>query len=173
MSSEQAFRAQPGPVAGAVADAAVDPLAGEVDQPRGRRELDLELRVQRLEAPDAASQPLRSERRCGADGERTPAPLAQGSDTALERREGVADRRQQELTFVRQHQPSVQAAEQRHPQVLLQRLDLVADGGLGDEQLLGSLGEAEVPRGGLEGPERVQRGQAHRFTSHEPISFVR
>ena len=43
----------------------------------------------------------------------------------------------------------------------------MADGGLGDVQLVGGLGEAEMPGGGFEGAEGVQGRQAsiHRFGS--------
>jgi hypothetical protein len=44
-------------------------------------------------------------------------------------------------------------------QVLFQRLDLVADGRRRDEQFVRRLGEARVPGGDLERPQRVQRGK--------------
>src|SRR3546814_4695745 len=40
--------------------------------------------------------------------------------------------------------------------MLLQRLHLMADGGLGDVQLLGRLGEAEMAGAGLEGAQGIQ-----------------
>jgi hypothetical protein len=47
--------------------------------------------------------------------------------------------------------------EQRDAQVLLQRPDLPADGGLGDEEFLGRSGEGEIPRRRLEALDQVQR----------------
>jgi len=41
-----------------------------------------------------------------------------------------------------QRQRALPPLEQRHAEVVLERLDLPADGGLGDEELLGRLGEA-------------------------------
>ena len=64
------------PVAGAVANAAVDAFAGEVDQPRGRDQADLELRPQRLKAAEPSGQPARGKRGRGADRERAAAGSA-------------------------------------------------------------------------------------------------
>ncbi len=44
----------------------------------------------------------------------------------------------------------------------LQRLDLMADRGRGDRQLVGRIDEAEMRGGGLEGAEGVERRQAAR-----------
>jgi len=50
--------------------------------------------------------------------------------------------------------------EQRHAEVVLERLDLPADSGLGDEQLLRRLGEAQSPRRRLEPLEEPHVRQA-------------
>ena len=52
----------------------------------------------------------------------------------------------------------MRAAEQGGAQTLLQPLDLMADRRLGDAQLLRRPGEGEMPRRGLEGAQRVERG---------------
>jgi hypothetical protein len=49
---------------------------------------------------------------------------------------------------------------QLHAEIGLQRLDLVADRGGRDVQLLGGGVEAEMAGGGLEGAQRVERWQA-------------
>ena len=58
-----------------------------------------------------------------------------------------------------QHLPRL-ALEQVHAQVGLQRLDLAADGAVGDMQLQRCVGKALVPRRRHKGTDRVQRGQA-------------
>ena len=62
------------------------------------------------------------------------------------------------------------AVEQLEAELLLQRLDLVADRALRDEQLLGGAREALVPRGGLEGLQCVERRQAR---AHRDPDFMR
>ena len=41
-------------------------------------------------------------------------------------------------------------------QYLLQKAHLVADGAVGDGELVGRAGKAQVPRGGLEGAQGIQ-----------------
>ena len=79
--------------------------------------------------------------------------------------ERVAHRRQQHLALVGQDQRPVHAAEQRRAQVLLERADLMADRRLGDEQLVGRLGEAEVAGRGLERAQRIERRQSGRHAA--------
>ena len=57
-------------------------------------------------------------------------------------------------------EPLTLAIEQPDPELGLERLDLVADRALRDEQLRGGAGEALVPRRGLEGPQGIQRRKA-------------
>ena len=83
----------------------------------------------------------------------------------VKEREGPGNGRQIGLSVVGEQQRAVQAAEQLAPQMLLQGLDLVADGGLGDVQLLCGTGEAQMACGSLEGAQGVQRGQASDHSS--------
>jgi len=53
----------------------------------------------------------------------------------------------------------VLAQQQRAAQVLLQGLDLAADGGLGQAQILGGEGDAETPTDGDKALEQVQGRQ--------------
>jgi hypothetical protein len=52
-------------------------------------------------------------------------------------------------------------------QMLLQDLNLPADGGLGDAELARGPGEIQMPGGSLEGHEAVGRRQAAAETSHQ------
>lgn len=69
--------------------------------------------------------------------------------------------------------PCVPAVEQAQAEARLQCLDLVADGALGDAELLGGAREALVPRGGLEGLQRIQRRQATRHGTREGMRKTR
>ena len=62
--------------------------------------------------------------------------------------------------FRRQRQRAVLPDEQANPQFLLQPPDLMADRGLRDVQLGGRIGEAQVPGGGLERAQSIERGQS-------------
>ena len=69
--------------------------------------------------------------------------------------------------------------EQLEPQQILQPADLMAERRRRDVQLLGRLGEAGVPGGGFEGPERIQGRQrdgasdmSFSHLSGEILSFV-
>ena len=63
----------------------------------------------------------------------------------------VAQGRVVALGRVGHGQAPVEAPKQGHAEMVLERFDLMADCGLGDEKLLCGLGEGEVTRRGLEG----------------------
>ena len=67
---------------------------------------------------------------------------------------------------------AVVALEQGDAEVFLERLDLPADGRLGDEQLLRREREAQAPAGGFETAQEVERGQS-RGHSHSSRACVR
>ena len=52
------------------------------------------------------------------------------------------------------------ALEQRHAELLFERLDLARQRRLREVELLGRAGEGQMPRRGLETLEQVERGQA-------------
>jgi hypothetical protein len=58
------------------------------------------------------------------------------------------------------------ALEQSGAQVLLQAPDLPADGRLGDEKLLGGLGEGQVAGCSLETLDEVERGEVEALVWH-------
>jgi hypothetical protein len=70
-----------------------------------------------------------------------------------------------------------QAHEQRHAQVRLEEAHLVADRGLGDVQLVGGAGEAELAGRHLEHAQGIEgrqhgRHRAPSIPEHEKISCV-
>jgi hypothetical protein len=71
--------------------------------------------------------------------------------------ERIRDCRNESLSLVGQCQPAWQPAEQLDAQTRLQALDLVTDGRLPDTQLHARFGEAQMPRRGLEGAQRIER----------------
>ena len=74
--------------------------------------------------------------------------------------EGGRDRRQQFGAMRCQLYPLAGALEQLDAERLLQRLDLVADGAMGDIQLARRLGQRAMARRRLEGAQRIQGRQA-------------
>jgi len=69
-----------------------------------------------------------------------------------------------------QRKTAIAAREQLHPQALLERLDLPADGGLRDEQFVRRLGKAQVAGGRLEPAEEIEGRHRRGFSSHYPDS---
>src|SRR5215831_12766417 len=63
------------------------------------------------------------------------------------------------LACVGKQQRPGAAVEELRPELLLERLHLPADRRLGEEELLARLGEGQMPRGGLEPLEEVERRQ--------------
>ena len=65
------------------------------------------------------------------------------------------------------------SVEQLEAQQVLQSADLVAERGRRDVQLLGGLGEAQMPSRGLEGPQRIQGRQGAHLGDTFRFSHVR
>ena len=80
--------------------------------------------------------------------------VLQGVGHAIER---IAQIGQQRLALAGDLEPARTAHEQRHAQPLLKRLHLMADGGLGDVQFLGGMGEACMTGCRFEGTQGIQR----------------
>ena len=98
---------------------------------------------------------------------------AQLLDGAADARESLAQGRQQAAPGRSQLEPAGEAAEQGDAEVGLQGLHLVTDRRLGDVQLLGGLGEAQVPRPGLEGAQGIERGKPrHGLAMNYFFSFI-
>ena len=75
-------------------------------------------------------------------------------------REGLGELRQRTAPGLGQDQAAGEAAEQGDAEIGLELADLLADRGRGHRELVGSLGEALVAGGGLEGAQGTQGRQA-------------
>ena len=82
--------------------------------------------------------------------------------------EGIMDLWQIGFAHLGELQAAGPTNEQRFPEVQLQRLDLFGDGGLGEVELGGGLGEAQVARGTFKGPEPDKRRQDRLHVSSQP-----
>lgn len=154
----QPVGAGPIPLAATVAHGDIDVLAGEVGEMLGGVNAQIDVRIGLAESAEARHQPLRRNRRQGGDGQGAPVIVVANLLGSIGQQiEGLAQGRPIVLARVGQQQRPVETAKQRHPEPLLQRLDLMADGRLGDVELLRRLGKAQVPGGGLEGTHGVQR----------------
>src|SRR5207302_10829533 len=76
-----------------------------------------------------------------------------------ERLEALAQLGQAGARRLRELHPPPDAAEELHAEILLEALDLVADGGLRDGELVRRLLEREMARGDLEDAQCVERRQ--------------
>ncbi|EWS52453.1 hypothetical protein X551_04762 [Methylibium sp. T29] len=110
---------------------------------------------------DARQQPQRGERREGVEVHAAPAAraadLAHAGIEPLQRRRHRSEQRD---TVAGEGDAAGAAGEQRAADLVLQRLDLAADGRLREVQLLGRGTEAEVARDGLEGADRADGERA-------------
>ena len=71
--------------------------------------------------------------------------------------QSVVHRRGQCHAFFSEQQPTRRAAEQCFAEICLQRLDLMADGGLGNAEFLGRFGEIGMACGGIKGAQCIER----------------
>src|SRR5581483_9042058 len=169
----QPLRPHARPVAAAVADRGIDVAALEVDQAGRCGDAHVDAGVSLLKGGEARQQPFGGVRGKRRDGEDVVLVLAQqpvGRKPQVV--EGRAHARQIVLCLRSERECSVLADEQTKPELLLQPLDLVADRGLGDVQLGCGKREAQMPRGGLEGPQPVERWQPRgHLTNPKFMSF--
>ena len=154
---QQKTRVDPRPGALAVADREIDLVALQVDHPRGRHELQLDVGVRALERAELRDQPGRGERRRQRQADHVAPARAQHG---LGRRLDLAQRRVDllEIAPAGRGQPHAGpgAVEQRDAQKILEPPHLVADRRLGHAQALRGVAEAAVHRGGV---KRAQRGE--------------
>ncbi len=80
--------------------------------------------------------------------------------------EGFDEAGQAGLALVGQQQLAIGAAEEGAAEMILELLDLLAHGTRRHRELVGGLGQAQVPRRGHEGAQRVQGRQAFRGNCH-------
>ena len=86
--------------------------------------------------------------------------------------EDVAHDRQIVLTDLGELDPAADAAEQRTAELRFETLDAMADRALGEIELFGSLGEARMPRGGLEGAQGVERRKRNRHIDNSLVFLI-
>ena len=139
----------------------IDVFAREVDVMQGRGDPQIDAGMRLGKSAQAVDQPFGGEVRRGAHGEHAGGLALQqtlGADRdAVER---VAKDGEVFAARLGDDEPLALAIEELDPELEFQRLDLVADGALGDAKLLGRAREAFMPRGGLEGLESIQRREA-------------
>ena len=162
---------EPRAVAVAVTNGKVDVLAREVDVVQRGADPEIDLGVDLGEAAQAMDEPLRREVRRRADGEHAAAlalqqALRPGGDAV----EGIAHDGEIGAARLGDDEPLPLAIEKLQSELGLERLHLMADGALGDAELLGGAREALVARRRLESLECVERRQPAR---HRPTYIMR
>ena len=159
----QPVRVQARPVACADGNGRVEVVVEEIDGADPRMEVHGHARMRGVEIVQVRQQPFRAE--CGQrrEPQRTGARLV---GHRLQRRAADAPQRTAQLGEVAapdfgQLDRAALAPEQRHAELILERLDLPADRALAQRQLLGRARVAFMPRGGLEHEQqRHRRGEA-------------
>ena len=158
---------KPGLISVAVTNGQVDVLAREVDMMQRGADPEIDLGVGLGETPQPMHEPLGREVRRRADGEHAAAlALQQPLRSSRDAVEGIAHDDEIGASGLGDDQALPLAIEQLQPELGLERLDLMADGALGDAELLGRAREALMARRRLESLERVERRQParHRLT---------
>ncbi len=149
-------------VAAAIADGQVEIVAVEVDGVVGGGDLEIDRGVIFHEAVHARDEPFDGKGRRHVDLERRQVLAVQALCGVGQLLECLLHTRQVCHAGRGQHQRLGLAQEQLHAEAFLQRLDLVADGGRRDVQLVGRPREAEMPGRNLESSQRIQRGHLSR-----------
>ena len=146
------------PVAVAVADIEIGALVEIADRPDRIADADVDAGM-RLEKPgEAGRKPEDGERRIGADRQ----PVSGlGTEQRLRSVGNPVEQRVQHsvvgIARIGQLETACQTNEKRLADGLLERLDMLADSGLGQPQLVAGGGETEVTGGGFERAEPSQR----------------
>jgi hypothetical protein len=145
------------PGAHAETDRGIDLVAGEIGQdvrglePHGKRGM-LDLK-----GPQPLRQPVGGEGQSGADRQNAFVLVDDARESVGQAVERAGHERSDPPPRLGEGDPPLAAQEQRHPQSLLEQLDLIADRGLGHSELHRGLGEILVAGGGLEHSHGGQR----------------
>jgi hypothetical protein len=171
--AEQADDLQARIAARAVADGQVDLAGREIDDLHAGRQPDVDLGLGLLELAQARHQPLGGERRGGGQGQAAAVDGGGQQGCGLGQAvEGLAQGGQGGLGGVGQQQALGRALEQGRADIVLQVLDLLADGAGRHRQLVGGAAEVQVARGGLERAQGVQGGSLRRRSDCLSMSFT-
>ena len=151
----------------------VEAVAVQIDAALAGRHRHLDAGMQRPEL----RQPGDDERlgdECRRRHEQRPPLLAaaQGLDPGGEGAESLVQTLRQPSPRLGQPDAAPGALHQRHPQLALQRADLLRDGRMGDVQHAAGAGKTAMARRGIEGPQGRERGQGAPWLRHVSSTFV-
>ena len=157
---QQRLDFEPGISPAAVADRDVEIAGAQIDDVVSRGNPHIDVRPALLEPVQPHDQPFGGKR--GRGGDRQGAGVVMGAqppDRGLYAGEGFRQSRQQYPCRGGQLDRTVEAVEQPDAEVLFQRMNLMADRGRGDVELVGGLAETGQPGGRFEGAQRAQGRQ--------------
>ena len=139
-------------------NAGIDVLAAEVRRLMRRRDLDVEVAVQRVELREARNEPPDRERRRNLEPQRLPIGfLLQLPGRIFELVERLSDGSRIGDSLRRQSDASPVAHEKLHAEPRLERRNVAAYRALRDAEFRRRLRKARVPRRGFECAHRIQR----------------
>ena len=150
---EQQLDIEPGIAAGAVADRDVEIALGHVDDRVGRGDPHIDLGPLLVEPVQPQDQPFGGQGgRCGHGQSPGVVVRPQSPDRRLDAGKGLGKPGQQHSSRGGELDRPVHAVKQPDPEILLQGMDLMADRGRRDMELVGGLAEAHMAGRRFEGP---------------------
>jgi len=159
----QEIRGEAGPAARSEADRQVDVGRRLGHRAQGGGEPHLDRRMPCVKAGQPGNQPARGQRRQQRHGQ--PAGAARGQHplgAAADLGEGAGQRRGVVLAFRGEREAPPVAPHQAHAELALQPAQALGYRRLGDAQLLGRAGDAQMARDGFEGAQRGEGGRHRR-----------
>ncbi|MNT34305.1 hypothetical protein D3C72_1702790 [compost metagenome] len=144
-----------------VPDRDVHAVAREIRQGIAGDDLQIDVGVARVKVVQARNQPGRCEESGGADGKHAACRRRRDAGRGVQYlAKRIADGRQVVPAGIGQQDAAVHAHEERHAQVLLQRLDQLADRARRDAQLLRRRLHGLMAGGGIEGAQGIERRES-------------
>ena len=158
---QQPLDLEPGIIPGAVADRDVEIALNQIDDLVGRGNPHIDLDMGLLEPVQAHHQPFGGEG--GRSGDRQGPGIVMGAQPAhrgMDAGKGFAEAGQQDARRGGQLDRAVEAVKQPDPEILLERVDLMADRGRRHAEFVGGFAEAHQPGGRLKRAQRAQGREA-------------
>ena len=141
-----------------VGDRQIEVGLGEIDAAIGCLDDEAHVGVRGSVGRQPDPEPFRGEVARRGDGQHLrPLRVLEDADRLLELEEPGAQRGERALGLRRQFEVARHPLEQDRAEDILERANLLADGGGSHGELVGRLGERQVARGGVEDAQRVER----------------
>src|ERR1700678_788636 len=175
--AEQATRSRRRALGAAIANGDIRALGSQIHHLVVGRRAHVDIGMALLETAKARHDPQSGDADAGGDRHRLAvAPGRERVDAILQLLQGAVGDAKETFAFGGEADRTVAAVEQLDAKRLLERDDLTADSGLGEEKILGGQRYAHAPANGDEAPNEIQRRQpngkiSHVISSCDPTRF--